>query len=321
VPFSEPEIIEPQSIPNTVILEDEIVKIISKVSQEQIIPNFELKLQQIEERFQQDKPVDNELLEKISMSVERLEKKFRDFEVKIEGKVKKIESETREQTVKVTKLANEQQRELADLKNEIQEREHRDKELKEKEIREKESKTKDLKEQESKDKQTHTQVQSQAQVHNKSSTERNIETLPLRVVKHLSTSPLSNGLLFKSSQYPPDNALLDNEVPFKFNGNRGKFAVLLPPNQSKLPSKIVIQQPMLPDRSCAPRDIEIWGLTNPLNERDSPVLLGKGRFDLATSEQSFNINGKGVFKVLQLRIRNNHGNDQFTCLYRFKVIQ
>lgn len=142
--------------------------------------------------------------------------------------------------------------------------------------------------------------------------------LPLTVVKHLTTSPLQE-TLFKSSPFPPENAvsISSSHSPFKFRGDRGKLAVIV-----KSATEVVLEHPLLPDRSCAPRDFEVWGLPNPLNERDSPQLLLKNTFSLSKESQHFTLlqSSSKTFKVLQLRIRNNHGNDKFTCLYKFKVL-
>lgn len=147
-----------------------------------------------------------------------------------------------------------------------------------------------------------------------------IVPLLLKVVKHLSSKPL-NGGFFKSSNFSPENALLDTPEPFKFTGNRGKFAVALPPNLARFPNEISLELPSSQvDRTCLPKDFEIWGLPNAFNERDSPVLLFRGTFDASKEIQNFKLKRSDAVKVLQLRIRNNHGNDKFTCLYRFKVL-
>ena len=159
------------------------------------------------------------------------------------------------------------------------------------------------------------------------------QNLHLNVIKHLTTNPLygwGGGGFFRSYEFPPENAVNPSTSrPFQFPGNRGKLAVILDPQQQqqkRLPAQLTIDHPLLPDRSCAPRDIEVWALPNVLNERDRPVLLAKGSFDLSRPSQSFPLNQEKLAKlsvdkpiVLQLRIRNNHGNPRLTCLYKLAV--
>ena len=148
-------------------------------------------------------------------------------------------------------------------------------------------------------------------------------SVPLKLVKHLCSRPLSCGFM-KSTNFPPENALSDTPEPFKFPGNRGKFAVLLPPHFPHFPTEISLELPssrLAPaDRTCLPKDFEIWGLPDALNERENPVLLFRGTFDAFSESQKFKLKHVASVKVLQLRIRNNHGNHKFTCLYRFQAL-
>lgn len=304
---TETPLISQLQIPSKQEEREEIVKLISQVSQEQLIPTFE---QLIEDRLQghlalQQPAVNTELLEKISASIDKLENRFKDFEGRIEGKVSRLEREA----VRV-KEETEQKFKEQEIRVQKMEYERAQAEKAEKLERAKAEKLK------TQTPETHTQHTPAHTQH----TQTPISSTSLKVVKHLSTTPLKTGYLFQSSQFPPENAItLNSPAPFKFRGNRGKLAVLLPSSSS--PTHVVIQHPLLPDRSCAPRDIEIWGLNNPSNERDSPILLAKGQFDLSnrSGEQIFPLRPGNSFKILQLRIRNNHGNSQFTCLYKIKV--
>lgn len=123
-------------------------------------------------------------------------------------------------------------------------------------------------------------------------------------------------------------ALKNPVVPgscFSFSGDRGKIAITL--REAMIPNRFTIQHPLLPDhRSAAPRDFELWALNSPDGELDGgrPILLVKGSFDRFGPEtQSFPILSTSAsvkpVKYIQMRIRNNHGNQKFTCVYRVHV--
>nr|CAI5820565.1 unnamed protein product [Callosobruchus analis] len=69
----------------------------------------------------------------------------------------------------------------------------------------------------------------------------------------------------------------------------------------------------------APKHFEVYGLSGE-DDRD-PVKLGEYeyRYD-GESIQYFAVENEGhVFEVIELRITSNHGNPNYTCLYRFRV--
>ncbi|XP_068086522.1 klaroid protein isoform X2 [Anabrus simplex] len=70
----------------------------------------------------------------------------------------------------------------------------------------------------------------------------------------------------------------------------------------------------------APKDFIVWGLKNE-NDKD-PEELGRYTYrDNATSLQSFHVQRDDLppFEIVELRIESNHGNLEYTCLYRFRV--
>lgn len=147
------------------------------------------------------------------------------------------------------------------------------------------------------------------------------------MIKSLTTSPIVSK--FKSNN-GPDNCLNDSiHEAFVFPGNRGKLAIKLshplPKTSQEKMIYVSLEHPMLPDRSCAPRDFEIWALNSvTLNERDSPVLLSRGTYNLSgPTLQTFGLKIGGAalmdVSVLQIRVRNNYGNDRLSCLYRLKI--
>lgn len=69
----------------------------------------------------------------------------------------------------------------------------------------------------------------------------------------------------------------------------------------------------------APKDFTVWGLKE--LEDMEPVLLGKYTYQQnGTSLQNFSVqSGVDAFEIVELRIESNHGNMEYTCLYRFRV--
>ncbi|KAJ6646402.1 Klaroid protein [Pseudolycoriella hygida] len=71
----------------------------------------------------------------------------------------------------------------------------------------------------------------------------------------------------------------------------------------------------------APKNFSVWGLEH---ENDhEPIEFGKYTFlENGTSLQYFSVQNadeKKAFNVVELRIESNHGNQNYTCLYRFRV--
>ncbi|EDW02017.1 GH21760 [Drosophila grimshawi] len=71
----------------------------------------------------------------------------------------------------------------------------------------------------------------------------------------------------------------------------------------------------------APRNFTVWGLEH---EKDQdPVLFGEYEYqDNKASLQYFavqNVDIKRPFEIVELRIESNHGQPDYTCLYRFRV--
>ncbi|GLV32936.1 klaroid [Carabus blaptoides fortunei] len=75
-------------------------------------------------------------------------------------------------------------------------------------------------------------------------------------------------------------------------------------------------------RDSAPRAFTVWALRGE-NDRE-PQLLGSYEYELAaTSLQYFAVQHDGadhqVYNMVELRVDSNHGNSEYTCLYRFRV--
>ncbi|KAH1016668.1 hypothetical protein HUJ04_007852 [Dendroctonus ponderosae] len=69
----------------------------------------------------------------------------------------------------------------------------------------------------------------------------------------------------------------------------------------------------------APKDFEVYGLKIE-NDRE-PVLLGSYRYEYDGDTLQFFLVEKDsqVFDMIEIRILSNHGNPNYTCLYRFRV--
>ncbi|XP_060523195.1 SUN domain-containing protein 2-like [Cylas formicarius] len=73
------------------------------------------------------------------------------------------------------------------------------------------------------------------------------------------------------------------------------------------------------DSSTAPKDFAVWGLKAP---GDRGQLLGQFVYDTdGPLVQTFDLPRSAVkiFEYIELRILSNHGNPDFTCVYRFRV--
>uniref|UniRef100_A0A8D8V4F2 SUN domain-containing protein 1 n=1 Tax=Cacopsylla melanoneura TaxID=428564 RepID=A0A8D8V4F2_9HEMI len=69
----------------------------------------------------------------------------------------------------------------------------------------------------------------------------------------------------------------------------------------------------------APKKFAVWGLTSKYDER--PTLLGEFMYDRDGPTLQF-FEAKEVsdgFDMVELKIQSNHGNIEYTCLYRFRV--
>lgn len=81
-------------------------------------------------------------------------------------------------------------------------------------------------------------------------------------------------------------------------------------------SKLLVPESKI---DSAPKDFEVYGLTSE-NDRE-PVLLGTYVYDYNGEPlQFFPVQKQGfVFEIVEIRIISNHGNPNYTCLYRFRV--
>ncbi|KAK9888205.1 hypothetical protein WA026_000473 [Henosepilachna vigintioctopunctata] len=82
-----------------------------------------------------------------------------------------------------------------------------------------------------------------------------------------------------------------------------------------------ISKLLVPDGKIdsAPRDFEVYGLTN---EQDrNGVRIGQYIYDYNGEPLQFFVaqTPNQVFEFIELRINSNHGNPNYTCLYRFRV--
>lgn len=82
-----------------------------------------------------------------------------------------------------------------------------------------------------------------------------------------------------------------------------------------------ISRMLAPNRKIdsAPKEFSVYGLRNETDKE--PVLLGKYLYDWNEPPlQYFAAEVHGlIFDIIELRIHSNHGNPNYTCLYRFRV--
>lgn len=73
------------------------------------------------------------------------------------------------------------------------------------------------------------------------------------------------------------------------------------------------------DIGSAPRQFEVWGL---MSENDEGVQLGIFEYSqYGEPLQYFSVQAANeeYFPLIELKINSNHGNLQYTCVYRFRV--
>ncbi len=71
----------------------------------------------------------------------------------------------------------------------------------------------------------------------------------------------------------------------------------------------------------APKEFEVYGYLHSENDQE-PLFLGKYVYDQSGDPlQFFYIMHppEEIFYFIELRILSNHGNPNYTCLYRFRV--
>lgn len=139
-------------------------------------------------------------------------------------------------------------------------------------------------------------------------------------------------------------ALLPGVVPgncWCFNGNRGNFSFSIP--RAIAPSSFSIDHPSsatLANRSSAPRKIELWASSDvDLESTDNIFVrlfrkisrasstdpwdsfLGAFEYDIdGLSTQTFAIStARGLYTAFQLRILDNWGKIEYTCLYKIRL--
>lgn len=68
----------------------------------------------------------------------------------------------------------------------------------------------------------------------------------------------------------------------------------------------------------APKEFEVFGLDS--EEDKEPIKIGHYIYEYdGESIQYFTAHNPGVFTMIEIRITSNHGNPNYTCLYRFRV--
>ena len=112
-----------------------------------------------------------------------------------------------------------------------------------------------------------------------------------------------------------------------FEGNKGHVSVMLAPHGKVVPKSVSLEHvssSIAHSVVSAPKDYQVWGY-NSASDVD-PVRLDAGncRYDANSKRpiQFCNLRKSLVNRpvnIVQLRIVSNHGNEHYTCVYRFRV--
>jgi hypothetical protein len=126
----------------------------------------------------------------------------------------------------------------------------------------------------------------------------------------------------------PPETMLDPDTTlgkcWAFKGDAGYAVLRLP--QPIIPSSFSIDHvpsSISPDYSSAPRNISVFGYEH---ERAEAELLVNYEYDINKSAvQNFEVTNPSTvrktraFRVFMLRVYSNYGNDEYTCVYRFRI--
>ncbi|CAH0563792.1 unnamed protein product [Brassicogethes aeneus] len=145
------------------------------------------------------------------------------------------------------------------------------------------------------------------------------ETEPLPINQSISLFYLFSRQLVSQ----PDNILEKSNTPgncFAFCGSSGRIRIKLS-KKVKIVAVTLDHAPfaLLDDLSHAPRDFAVYGLK--LENSDARSSLGKFQYKLEGMHvQTFVVNPDLIFpyEFVELEILNNHGNENLTCVYRFR---
>ncbi|KAL5254597.1 hypothetical protein ACHWQZ_G014142 [Mnemiopsis leidyi] len=125
---------------------------------------------------------------------------------------------------------------------------------------------------------------------------------------------------------PPNVALQPDITPGKcwaFKGNKGYMMIKLAHavvidgfSMEHLPRKLSLNN----DISSAPNKFTVRGISHP--EDSNSHYFGEFRYsDTGTSLQHFNVAQRSsvAYEIVEVDIESNHGNSEYTCLYRIRV--
>eukprot|EP00005_Dracoamoeba_jomungandri_P002836 CAMPEP_0174252498 /NCGR_PEP_ID=MMETSP0439-20130205/1943_1 /TAXON_ID=0 /ORGANISM="Stereomyxa ramosa, Strain Chinc5" /LENGTH=730 /DNA_ID=CAMNT_0015333045 /DNA_START=78 /DNA_END=2270 /DNA_ORIENTATION=- len=72
------------------------------------------------------------------------------------------------------------------------------------------------------------------------------------------------------------------------------------------------------EADSAPKDFKVWAVK--LSNEKTPKLLGEFMYDINGKQvQTFNIENSDWFRYVTFQIKSNHGNEEYTCVYRLRV--
>lgn len=135
-------------------------------------------------------------------------------------------------------------------------------------------------------------------------------------INYSNTSPCHRYGLFghKKSKDPIQVLLNTNSISdcYSFSGNRGTIGIVL--SDYVFIRGIMIIHPITSNRKSAMREFEVYGVDNGL------VLIGKFCFDITEKISCrFDIEGEHKYREVVVKVINNHGKEEYTCLYNVRI--
>jgi len=126
---------------------------------------------------------------------------------------------------------------------------------------------------------------------------------------------------------PPETALTPGRMRGKcwpMDGNHGYLGVKL--SHKIIPKNFTLEHVSASvslDLSSAPRTFVIKGFQDPYDYSEVPVVLATGTYQIDSTPLQIFFVSESIETVpvsgVQLQVLSNHGNEHFTCIYRFSV--
>ena len=112
-----------------------------------------------------------------------------------------------------------------------------------------------------------------------------------------------------------------------FGGDKGHVSVRLAPRGKVVPNSVSLEHvpsAIAHSVESAPKKYQVWGYKNVGDANPVRLDAGNCHFD-ANDEQPIQFCDlkdratRRPVNIVQLRVLSNHGNEHYTCIYRFRV--